>query len=59
VMLPRPSTFPARSRSFGRRLKTEGVYPFVVGGSPTDRPISRWAMANRVKESTISRTLRP
>ena len=50
---------PARSSRRGRAAKTEGGYPFVVGGSPTARPISRHAMAKRVIESIIRRTLRP
>ena len=39
--------------------KTDGVYPFVVGGSPTASPISRCAMATRVTESIISMTFKP
>jgi hypothetical protein len=30
----------------------------VVGGSPTDRPISRWAMAKRVTLSIMHMTSR-
>ena len=40
-------------------LKTEGVYPFWLGGSPAARPISRWAIARRVTESMNSNTLAP
>ena len=58
-MLPRPSTGPVRSSSFGRRLNTDGVYPFVAGGSPTERPTSRCAMAKRVSESTMRSTSAP
>lgn len=29
-------------------VKTLGVYPFVGGDSPTDKPISLWATAKRV-----------
>jgi hypothetical protein len=39
--------------------KTDGVYPRVAGGSPMARPISRWAMANRVTESIMSITFLP
>ena len=39
-MDPCPDEVPARSRSFGNIEKTEGVKPLVVGGSPTDNPIS-------------------
>ena len=39
--------------------KVDGGYPRVAGGSPTDRPISRWAIATRVNESIISTTSRP
>src|SRR5579883_1498985 len=57
-MLP-AAKLPARSMSRASHVKTEGVYPLAVGGSPAARPISRWAMANRVSESTTSKTFLP
>jgi hypothetical protein len=59
VMLPLDEVFPALSRSLGIFAKQEGVYPFVVGGSPTARPISRMDMAKRVMESIMRSTSRP
>ncbi len=53
------SPIPALSKSLGIKAKTLGVYPLVVGGSPTAKPISRWANANRVKESIINKTSLP
>ncbi len=58
-MLPSPCAVPARSRSLGIAAKTDGVYPFVAGGSPTESPISLCAIANRVNESIISKTFLP
>ena len=52
-------THPSRSVSFGRRLKTLGQYPLVVGGSPAARPISRCAWAKRVSESIMNNTSLP
>lgn len=46
VMVPLPEPGPARSSKRGSSANTLGVYPFEAGGSPTDRDISRWAMAN-------------
>ncbi len=51
--------FPVRSSKRGSMAKTEGGYPCRAGGSPTARPISRCARANRVVESIINRTLAP
>ena len=53
------SKFPLRSRSLGISAYMEGVYPLATGGSPIARPISRWAMAKRVRESIISSTSYP
>ena len=50
---------PARSRSLGISEYTLGGYPLVTGGSPLARPISRWAMEKRVRESIISSTSLP
>ena len=50
---------PDFSISFGISAKTEGGYPLTTGGSPTVRPISRWAIAQRVTESIIRVTSRP
>ena len=36
--------------------KTDGGYPRVAGGSPTDSPTSRCAIAARVTLSIISST---
>ena len=47
---------PDFSISFGISAKTEGGYPLTTGGSPTVRPISRCAIAQRVTESIISVT---
>ena len=50
---------PARSKIFGSKLNTDGVYPFWLGGSPAASPISRCAMASRVTESITSSTSAP
>src|SRR3712207_7380488 len=39
--------------------KTEGVYPFVAGGSPIASPTSLCAIANLVTESIIRITFLP
>ena len=52
-----PTSFvPARSSRRGKKAKTDGVYPFVVGASPTAKPTSRCACATRVRESIINMT---
>lgn len=58
VIEPR-GKFPALSNTLGSSANTDGVYPFCAGGSPAARPISRWAIANRVTESITSSTLAP
>jgi hypothetical protein len=57
-MLPRWH-LPARSSNLGIMANTDGGYPLVAGGSPAERPISRWALAMRVMESISSITSKP
>lgn len=53
------STEPARSNRFASTENVDGGYPRVAGGSPTDNPISRCAIATRVNESIMRTTSLP
>ena len=50
---------PVRSRILGSIENTDGTYPLEAGGSPVANPISRCAIAKRVKESISKSTFFP